>query len=98
MSATLKVLKSCKSKMATLAHDVCDAHEASSFYIKTCWQYLHRVFLTGGMGESPTNQKFAHSPPPHQTFLPSHQNSIQPNKNIKTSIFAVVIAPVPFLF
>ena len=31
----------------------------------------------------PTNQKFAHSPPSHQTFIPSHQKSSQPNKKIK---------------
>ena len=49
---THKVLKSCRSKMATLAHDVCDVHGATSLYIKTCWQSLYRVFPTAGMGES----------------------------------------------
>ena len=69
--------------MATLAHDVCDVQGASSLYIKTCWQCLHRVFPTGGWGSPPSNQKFAHSPTPHQIFIPSHQKSIQPNtKNI----------------
>ena len=31
---THKVLESCGSKMATLAHDVCDVHGDSSLYIK----------------------------------------------------------------
>ena len=50
---THKVLKSCRSKMATLAHDICDMHGAFSLYIVTCWQSFYRVFLTWGMGESP---------------------------------------------
>ena len=37
MSVTHKVLKSCKSKVATVTHDVCDVHGAFSLYIKTCW-------------------------------------------------------------
>ena len=45
-----KVLKSCKSKMATLEHDVCDVHGSSLLYIKTCWQILYRVIPTGGGG------------------------------------------------
>ena len=87
---THKVLKSCRSKMATLAHDVCDVHGASSLYIKTCWQSLYRVFPTGGMaGSPPTNQKFAHSLPPHEIFITSHQKSSQPNKKVKTSFLAL---------
>ena len=54
---THKVLKSCRNKMATLAHDVCDVHGAALLYIKTCWQGLYRVFATGRMGESPHQQK-----------------------------------------
>ena len=78
-----QVLKSCRSNMATLGHDVCDVHGASSLYKKTCWQGLDRVFPTGGMGESPpTNKKFAHLPPPHHIFIPSYRRSIQPNKNL----------------
>ena len=42
-----------------------------------------------------TNQKFAHSTPPHQIFIPSPQKSIQPNKK-NISFLAVVTAPVPF--
>ena len=54
--------------------------------------------LLGEMGVgSSTNQKFAHSPPPHQIFVPSDQKLTQPNKKIKTSFLAVAIAPVPFL-
>ena len=75
--------------MATLEHDVCDVHGAFSLYIKTCWQSLYRVFPTGGMGSPLFNQKFAHSPPPHQIFISSHQKSSQPNKKIKTSFLAV---------
>ena len=38
ISVTSKVLKSSRSKMATLAQDVCHVHGASSLYIKSCWQ------------------------------------------------------------
>ena len=38
ISVTLKVLKSCRSKMVTSAHDVCDVHGASSVNVKPCWQ------------------------------------------------------------
>ena len=38
ISVRHKVLKSCRSRMATLAHDVCDVHGASTLYIITCWQ------------------------------------------------------------
>ena len=79
ISVTHKVLKSCRSKMATLAHDVCDVHGASSLYIKTCWQSLYRVFPTGGMGESPHQPKicsFTPSPPNFYS-LPPKVNSTQ---------------------
>ena len=81
-----------------LEYDVCDVHGASSLYIKACWQSLCGFSLLGGWGSLPTNQKFGHSPPPQQMFIPSHEKSIQPNQKIKTSFLAVVIAPVPFLF
>ena len=68
------MLKSCRSKMATLAQDVCDVHRASLLYIKTCWQSLYRVSPTGGMGESPQQQKIC--------------SFTQPNKKIKTSFLA----------
>ena len=73
MYATHKVLKSCRSKMATLAHDACDVHGASLLYIKTCWQGLYRVFPTGRMGESPHQQKicsFTPFPPNFYSFPP----------------------------
>ena len=38
ISVTRKVLKSCRSKMATWAHDVYDVHEAYLLYEKTCQQ------------------------------------------------------------
>ena len=38
ISVAQTVLKSCGSKMATLAHDVCDAYGTSLLYIKTCWE------------------------------------------------------------
>ena len=68
ISVTHKVLKSCRSKMATLEHDVCDVHGhgASSLYIKTCWQSLYWVFPNGRMGDSPHQPKicsFTPSPP-----------------------------------
>ena len=49
--------KSCRNKMVTLAHDVCDVHGAFSLYIKTCWQSLYKVFPTGEMGEFPHQPK-----------------------------------------
>ena len=73
ISVTHKVLKSCRSKMATLAHDVCDVHGAFLLYVKTCWQSLYRVFPTGGMGESPHQPKicsFTPSPPNFYSFPP----------------------------
>ena len=41
-----------------------------------------------GWESPPTNQKFAHWPPSHQIFIPSHQKSIQPNKKNKNVIFS----------
>ena len=70
---THKVLKSCRIKMATLAHDVCDVHGASLLYIKTCWQCLYRVFLTGQTGESSHQPKicsFTPSPPNFYSLPP----------------------------
>ena len=70
ISVTRKVLKSCRIKIVTLAHDV---HGASSLYIKPCWQSLYRVFPPGGMGKSPHQPKICsctpsqpniYSPPP----------------------------------
>ena len=69
MYVTHKVLKSCRSKMATLEHDVCDVHGASSLYIKTCWQSLYRVFPTGWMGESDFCS-FTPSPPNFYSLSP----------------------------
>ena len=73
ISVTHKVLKSCRSKMATLAHDVCNVHGASSLFIKTFWQSLYRVFPTKGMGESPHPAKicsFTLSPPNFYSLSP----------------------------
>ena len=98
ISVTCKVLKSCRSKMATLAHDVCDVRGACSLYIKTCRQssftYVYRVYMYictqgfpyGGIGEvPPTKQKFSYPLPPHQVFVssPPKANSTQwKNKNV----------------
>ena len=57
ISVTHTVPKSCRNKMATLAHDACDVHGAFSLYIKTCWQSLYTVFLNGGIGEPPPPTK-----------------------------------------
>ena len=59
---THEVLKSCRSKMTALAHDVCDVHRASSLCIKTCWQSLYRIFPTGGKSP-PSPPKFYSLPP-----------------------------------
>ena len=70
---THKKLKSCRSKMVTLAHDVCDMHGAFSLYIKTCWQSLYSAFPTGGMGESSNQPKicsFTPSPPNFYSLSP----------------------------
>ena len=67
------MLKSCRGKTATLTHDVCDVHGASSLYIKTCWQSLDRVFPTEGMLEFPHQQKicsFTPSPPNFYSLPP----------------------------
>ena len=88
ISVTHKVLKPCRNKMATVEHDVCHVHGASSLYIKTCLQSFSRFSLLGGWGSPPTNQKFAHSPPPNEIFIPSHQKSSQPKKKNKNVIFS----------
>ena len=98
ISVIHKVIKSCRSKMATLTHDAFYVHGASSLYIKTCWQSLYMVFPTGDMGESSHQPKICSFTPSPPNFYSSHQKSIQPNKKIKTSFLAVVIAPVTFLF
>ena len=96
---THKVLKSCRSKMATLAHDICDVHGASSLYIKTCWKSLYRVFPTVGMEEVPPSTKNFLIPPfPTKSLFPPTKSQFNPIKKIKTLVLAVVIAPVPFLF
>ena len=67
------MLKSCRIKVATLEHDVCDVHGASSLCIKTCWQSLNRIFPTGGMGESSHQPKicsFTPFPPNFYSFPP----------------------------
>ena len=70
---THKVLKSCRNKMTTLAHDVCDVHGGSSLYIKTCWQSLYKVFPTGGIEElfhQPKICSFTPSPPNFYSLPP----------------------------
>ena len=85
ISVTHKVFKSCRSKMATLVHDVCDVHRAFSLYIKTCWQSLYRVFPTARMGESPNQPKICSftTSPPNVCSLPPKVNATQEkNKNV----------------
>ena len=61
--------------------------------------YKYRIFPTGAMGESPPPAKhLLILPLPTNVLFPPHQKSIQPNRKMKTSFLAVVIAPVPFLF
>ena len=78
-SVTHKVLKSCRSKMATLARDVSDVHGASSLYIKTCWESLYSLFLTRRMGESSHQPKScSFTPfPPNFCSLPPKVSSTQ---------------------
>ena len=71
------MFKSCRSKVATLEHDVYDVHGASSLYIKTCWQGLYRVFPTGGMGECPLQTNICSFTPPNFYSLPPKVNSTQ---------------------
>ena len=90
-----QVLKSCRSNMATLGHDVCNVHGASSLYKKTCWQGLDRVFPIGGMGKSPPPTKNLLISPLPTTFLfPPTEGQF----NLIKTFLAVVIVPVPFLF
>ena len=78
ISVTHKVLRSCRSKMATLTHYVCDMHGASSLYIKACWQSLYWVFPTGRDGRvpSPTRNLLIRPSPPNFYSLPPKVNSI----------------------
>ena len=80
--------------MATLAHDVYGVHRASTLHIKTGFSLLRG--WGAGVGPPTTKNLLIH-PPPHQIFIPSYQKSIEPNKKIKTSFLAIVIAPVAFL-
>ena len=77
ISVTHKVLKSCRNKMATLAHDICDVQGASLYIYKTCWQGLYGVFPTWRMGESPHQQKICSFTPSTPNFysLPPKVNS-----------------------
>ena len=100
---TQKVLKSCRSKIATWAHDVYYVHEAS-LYIETCWQssfimhIYNRVFPTGGDGEPPPYQPKICSCSHHQFFilfppkvnLPTPPSLKKIYNPIKTSFLAVV--------
>ena len=87
---THKVLKSGRSKMATLALDVCDVHRASSLYIKTCWQSLYRGFPTGGIEESPTPTKnLLTHPLPTKFLFPPTKSQFNPIKN-KSVIFSCI--------
>ena len=75
ISETRKVLKSCRSKMATWTHDVCDVHGRSFFimYENLLTKFfLHNTYIWVLL----TKQKFAHLSPtwknsPHQIFIPS---------------------------
>ena len=90
------MLKSYKSKMATLTHDVCDVHGG-------CIQ-VFPYWGNGGNTHPPptpsphTSQKLALFLLSTKFLLPLQQKSIQPDKKIKTSFSAVFIAPLPFLF
>ena len=91
LSATQKVLKSCRSKVAhdvSLAHDVSYVHGASTLYKKHVGKAYTEFSLLWGCGSPTTNQKFAHSPHPHQILIPSHQKLIHPNKKIKMLFFS----------
>ena len=92
---THKVLKSCRSKMATLAHDVCDVHGASLLYIKPVGKVCTGFSLLGGWGSPPPTKNLLLHPLLTKFLFPP---TIQPNEKIKTSFLAVVIVPVPFLF
>ena len=61
--------------------------------------YVYKIFPTGVMGEYPPPAKhLLILPIPTKILFSPHQRSIQPNRNVKTSFLAVVIAPVPFRF
>ena len=94
-------LKSCRSKMATLAHDVLSC--TRSFFI--VYKNLHNMYYTYilyyiyicayiqgfpyvGMGRV--------LPPAKNFLIPPPKNEFKPIK--KPSFLTVVIAPVPFLF
>ena len=86
ISVTQKVLKSCRSKMATLAHEGCDVHGASLLYVKKFFHiyiyiYIGLSLLGDGVSPPPTNQKFSHLP------LPT-KSQFNPIKKIKKLFLA----------
>ena len=96
MSVTHKVLKSCRSKMATLVHDVWDVHGAFSLYKNLLAKFIQDFpyWRDGGVPQ-PTKNLLIH--PLHTKFLfPPTKSQFNPIKKIKASFLAVVIAPVPF--
>ena len=70
ISVTHKALKSCRSKMATLAHDVSDVHGASVLYIyKNLLARFVQGFLYWEDGGAPPSTKNLLIHPLHTKFL-----------------------------
>ena len=71
MSVTHKVPKSCRNKMATLAHDVSDVHGAFSLYIKTCKVYTGFSYWGDGGVPPQTKNLLIHPLPTKFLFPPT---------------------------
>ena len=82
---THKVLKSCRSTIATWAHDVYDVHEASSLYKKPVGEVLLYMYMY--------NILYIY------IYIAVMRGVPQPAVQVQEmSFFAVVMATVPFLF
>ena len=87
ISVTHKVLKSCRSKMITLVHDVCDGDGAFSLYRKTCWQSFYRTFPTGRDVEVPPRTKnVLNHPLPTKFWFPPTKSQFNPIKKIMLTL------------
>ena len=92
---THKVLKSCRSKIANLAHDVCDVCGACTLYIKNILaKFIQGFPYYDDGGVPPPTKNFLIQPLPTRFLFPPTKSQLNPIKKI--SFLAVVTAPVPF--
>ena len=82
---THKVLKSCRSKMSTLAHDVCDMHGASSLYISKnlLAKFMQGFPFLGDGGVPPLTKNLLIHPLLTKLFFPPTKSQINIIKKLK---------------